>query len=100
METNKWSLNFTNKTTFSRVAAGKRDTAIVITANGKEKLQKRHLYMHIKETYALFTDKYPNVKIGISKFASLRPSQVFLSSQVPSNVCTYMHLSPDHDLES
>ena len=56
--------------------------------------------MHIKETYELFTDKYPNVKIGISKFASLRPSQVLLSSQVPSNVCTYMHLSPDHDLES
>ena len=56
--------------------------------------------MHIKETYALFKDKYPNVKIGISKFASLRPSQVLLSSQVPSNVCTYMHLSPEHDLES
>ena len=25
--------------------------------------------MHIKETYAVFKDKHPNVKIGISKFA-------------------------------
>ena len=35
-----------------------------VTANGKEKLQKRHFYMHIKETYAVFKDKHPNVKIG------------------------------------
>ena len=27
-------------------------------------------------------------KSGISKFATLRPSQVLLNSQVPSNVCT------------
>ena len=47
--------------------------------------------MYIKETYAVFKDKHPNVKIGISKFASLRPSQVLLSSQVPSNVCTCIY---------
>ena len=35
-----------------------------------------------------FKDKHPHVKIGISKFASLRPSQVLLSSQISSNVCT------------
>ena len=63
----------------------------MITANGKEKLQKKHLYMHIKETYAVCKDKHPNVKIGISKFASLRPSQVLLSSQSPSNVCTCIY---------
>ena len=63
----------------------------MITANGKEKFQKRHLYMHIKETCAVFKDKHPNVKIGISKFASLQPSQVLLSSQVPSNACTCIY---------
>ena len=47
--------------------------------------------MHIKETYAVCKDKHPNVKIGISKFASLRPSQVLISSQGPSNVCTCIY---------
>ena len=47
--------------------------------------------MHIKETCAVFKDKHPNVKIGISKFASLQPSQVLLSSQVPSNACTCIY---------
>ena len=58
----------------SRIAPGKHDTVTVITANGKEKFQKRHLYMHIKETCAVFKDKHPNVKIGSSNFVSLRPS--------------------------
>ena len=47
--------------------------------------------MHIKETCAVFKDKHPNVKIGISKFASLQPSQVLLSSQVPSNACACIY---------
>ena len=67
----------------------------MITANGKEKLQKRYLYMQIKETYALFKEKHPNVKIGISNFASLQPSQVLLSSQVPSIV-----LSAEYNFQS
>ena len=90
MET-KLVTEFYQREDISRIASGKHDTITVITANGKEKLQKRHLYMHIKETCAVFKDKHPNVKIGISKFASLQPSQVLLSSQVPSNVCTCIY---------
>ena len=74
-----------------RIAPGKHNTVTLITANGKEKLQKSNLYMHIKETYAVFKDKHPNAKIGISKFVSLGPSQVLLSSQVLFNVCTWIY---------
>ena len=66
METKKLVTEFYQRDDVSRVAPGKRDTVTVITANGNEKLQKRHFYMHIKETYAVFKDKHPNVKIGIS----------------------------------
>ena len=79
METKKLVTEFYQRYDVGRVVPEKRDTVTVITANGDEKLQKRHLYMHIKETYAGFKDKHPNVKICISKFASLRPSQVLLS---------------------
>ena len=71
MEKNKLVTDFYQRDNISRIALGKCDTVTVITANGKEKLQKRHLYMHIKDkrdkTYAVFKEKYPNVRIGISK---------------------------------
>ena len=82
METRQLITEFYQRDNISRIASGKRDTVTLITANGKEKLQKRYLYMHIKETYSVFKDKHANVKIGISKFVSLRPSQVLLSSHV------------------
>ena len=88
METEQLVTEFYQKDHINRIDPEKRDTVTVVTANGKEKLQKKHLYMHIKETYVAFKDKHPNVKIGIGKFASLQPSQALLISQVPSNVCT------------
>ena len=67
METKQLVTEFYQWDNISRIAPGKCDAITVITANGKEKLQKRHLYVHIKETYAVFKDNHPNVKIGISK---------------------------------
>ena len=55
METKQLVTEFYQRKYISRIAPGKRDTVTVISANGKEKFQKRHLYMmHIKETYAVF----------------------------------------------
>ena len=88
METKQLLTEFYHQDNIHRIAPGKCDT---VTVNGKEKLQKRHSYMPIKETYAVFKNKYPNVKIGISKFASAQPSQVLLSSEVFSNVCTCIY---------
>ena len=91
VETKQLVTEFYQQDDISRIAPGKLDTVTVIIADVNEKLQNRHLHMHIRETYAVFQDKHPNVKIGICKFASLKPSQVLLSSQVPSNVCTCIY---------
>lgn len=79
---------FYNKDEISRVAPGKRDY-IIIRKQGEKKqyVQKRHLYMSLKETHANFLQEFPERKIGFSLFASLRPSHVLLQSQTPHNVC-------------
>ena len=53
----------------------------------KERVQARHLTSSVMEVIAMFTDEYPDVKIGKSKFASLRPLHVQLSNKLPHNVC-------------
>ena len=50
------------------MAPGKRDDVTVRSSNGKEKVQKRHLYMSIKETFNFFLIDYPSIKIGLTKF--------------------------------
>ena len=72
-----------------------RENAKLLKANrdhpkvkaGSRRLQKWHMTMSIKETYASFKEEYPNVKLGLSKFAELRPHDVKLSSETPVNVC-------------
>ena len=98
METKQLVTEFYQQDDTSRIAPGKCDTVTVITANEKEKLQKRHLYMHIKETYAVFKDKHPNVKIGISKFASF--TTIPSVTKLTSSQCLHMQLSLEHDFES
>ena len=79
--------NFYTRDDISRMAPGKRDVVTIKDQEGKKKLQKRHLYMSIKETYMVFKDENPNVKIGLTKFSTLHPPNVLLSSQTPSKVC-------------
>ena len=43
--------------------------------------------LSLKETFALFCQEHPDVKVGLSSFCSLRPSNVLLSSAIPQNVC-------------
>ena len=76
METKQLLTELYQRDDINRIAPGKHDTVTVITVNGKEKLQKRNLYVYIKRTYAVFKEKH------------LRPPQVLLSLQVPSDVCT------------
>ena len=71
----------------SRQAPGKRDSTVVRDNNVKKTMQKRHLSMNISEVYQMFKQENPDKKIGKSKFASLRPGHVLLSSQMPRNVC-------------
>ena len=63
---------------------GKQDVVTIWDDNGdKHKEQKRTLTMTIGEAYSLFVDENPNVTIGKSKFAELRPKEVLLSSKMP-----------------
>ena len=64
----------------SRMAPGKRDTVTPRSSEGKEKIQKRHLYMSIKETRSCFLKEYQEIKIGLTKFRYLRPEHVKFSS--------------------
>ena len=50
------------------MAPGKRDVVTIRDKDGKKKLQKRHLYMSIKEAYGVFKVENPKVKIGLTKF--------------------------------
>ena len=72
----------------TRNAPGRRDVVTVRDEAGKKKLQNRHLVMSIKECYATFKEFNPDVKIGVSKFAEIRPPNVLFSS----NVCQLIHI--------
>ena len=50
-------------------------------------MQARHLNSPINEVYGMFINMHPDVKIGKSKFAHLRPKHVLLSSKIPQNAC-------------
>jgi len=82
---------FYQRDDISRMCPGKRDVITVNGEQGKQKMQKRHMSMNIKEAYAFFKDENRYVKIGLSKFAELRPPNVLLCSQMPSNVCTCVY---------
>ena len=63
----------------SRQAPGKRDSIVVKENGNKTTMQKRHLSMNIVEAHQLFKTDHPEISIGKSKFASLRPAHVLLS---------------------
>ncbi|ESO95533.1 hypothetical protein LOTGIDRAFT_160697 [Lottia gigantea] len=72
----------------SRMMPGKADFITLKDQLGnKYTKQKRHLVATITETYKCFTEDNPSADIGKSKFASLRPRWVLLSSEMPHNVC-------------
>ena len=53
----------------------------------KSKLRKYYLVMFLKEVNELFKNCYPDVTVGFSKFASLRPRNVFLLKDQQSDQC-------------
>lgn len=63
----------------SHVCPGKRDYVTINENNVKIAEQRRLLLMNLDEAYQLFKEKYPTLKVGFSKFASLRPPQCILA---------------------
>ena len=58
----------------SRTLPGIKD---VINVNGVSQ-QKHLLLTNLKETYVTFQEQHPDIKVGHSRFADLRPKQVIL----------------------
>ena len=79
--------NFYCRDDISRQAPGKKDYVTLWKNGGKERVQKRHLYYTIKETHSLFLHDHPDVKIGKSKFAELKPANIFHQSKTPKDAC-------------
>ena len=79
--------NFFLLESISRKAPGRKDYVSVRSEGKKMKLQKHHIMWSLKEVCKLFPKEHPNIKISLSKFCSLRPVHVLLSSAMPRDVC-------------
>jgi hypothetical protein len=63
----------------SRIMPGKKDVVSVMIDGERKHLQKHLVLCNLKEAYTNFKEKYPNLKVGFSKFAELRPKQCVLA---------------------
>ncbi|KAJ8685607.1 hypothetical protein QAD02_021400 [Eretmocerus hayati] len=77
----------------SRIMPGMNDTKCVKGEDGvKVYLQKRLLLYNLRELYLKFKDLHAGLKIGVSKFAEIRPPQcVFAGSSGTHNVCVCVY---------
>ena len=76
----------------SRLLHGKKDSISVNTDLGKSHKQKILVLCNLKELYAAFKLKYPQIKVGFSTFASLRPKWCVLEgSSGTHSVCVCQH---------
>lgn len=81
----------------SRVMPGVRDVKTVNENGEKIQFQKRPLYSTISELYIKFKEKYPEIKIGIAKFAELRPPYcMFAGSPGSHNICVCLYHQNPH----
>ena len=59
-----------NDDRYSKMLPGKSDC---VSVGKKEYRQKRLMYCRTNELYTKFCEEYPNLKVGISKFYTLKP---------------------------
>lgn len=71
-------------------APGMKDEVTVWENGVKYKLRKYYLTMFLKEAFALFTEFHPEITIGFSTFAKLRPRNVLLLKDTPADQCKCM----------
>lgn len=73
---------------FSRQCPGQKDFVIVHDELGKRHVQKRMLLVNLKELYIEFKKRLGDIKVGKSKFCSLRPPWcVTVDSPAMHSVC-------------
>ena len=74
---------------YSRILPGKKDFKSVKGPDGKRQhVQKRLLLLNLNELYQNYKARYPNDKIGLSKFCALRPPYcITVGSRDTHSVC-------------
>lgn len=78
-ETTQQVNQFYNDERFSRTMLGIKDYKVKRENGEKVEVQRRLLIMNLKELYKEFKKENPNVKIGFSTFASLKPLECLTS---------------------
>ena len=90
-ETVEMVKNFYLSEEISRIMPGQKDFVSVVVDGKREHKQKHLVLCNLKEAFQLFKDKYPDAKIGFSKFADLWPKQCVLAGSAGTHfvcVCT------------
>ena len=85
--TEKLVLEFYERDEISRQLPGRKDIVVVVENGEKVLKQKKLLLMNVFEVYQMFKKEYPQVKIGKSKFAVLRPQHVCICLEKDHTVC-------------
>lgn len=87
-DTKELVLSFFEDDDVSRVMPGQKDYVSVQIEGKRQAVQKRLLMTTLREAYKFFCNINPDVIIGFSSFASLRPKQCkLLTSSGTHNVC-------------
>ncbi|RUS87408.1 hypothetical protein EGW08_004862 [Elysia chlorotica] len=68
-------------------APGMRDEVTLWEGGVKKKMRKYYLTMFLREAYKLFQASHSDVRIGFSKFCALKPKNVLLLKDTPSDQC-------------
>lgn len=86
-------LNFYNDDENSRLLPGKKDFVSVKKEDGsREHVQKRLILCNLSELFYKFQEQFPSIKIGLSKFAQIRPRNCVLAGASGThNVCVCVH---------
>ncbi|CAF1529237.1 unnamed protein product [Adineta ricciae] len=91
LEVKKKVFDYYCRDDISYQSPGKRDTITVKENGAKLKLQRRYLLFSLRELYQLFVQENPQIKLSLSSFQDLRPSNVLYKSSIPHNVCVCIY---------
>ena len=84
-------VSFYENDEYSRCMPGKKDFVSVKSADGRIHVQKCLILSNLMELHQRFKTKYPQQRIGFSKFAELRPKHCILAGASGTHivcVCT------------
>lgn len=83
----------------SRIMPGRKDFVSIKTLNGRVHKQKRLLLFNLKDIFEQFKLQFPNIKISLSKFKSLRPRQCVYAGQSGTHSVCVCKLHQNVDLK-